>query len=139
MRSTELVWDRNDTATASSGGCLLHAGEDSAWSAPLLLATAAGVSLLDTFAALTRDMDVLLLGYVSQQCLHLDEGTDDVVGITITASISVPSEPAAVRARELWLLATKRAPVLRVLKCAIRFESSIVVLRDTATDAEGGG
>jgi hypothetical protein len=134
MTSTELVWDHGGTATAASGAYLLPAGTGTAWEAPLLLATAAGASLLATFIALARDAQVPVLGYVAQQRPQLATASDGIAAICITACISVPSEKAADRARTIWTLATRCAPALRVLKCPVVCESSIVVLSDEAIE-----
>lgn len=132
MAATEIVWDHEGTATAISGVCSLPAGPETAWSAPLLLATAAGSSLLETFLALAHEASITLLGYVAQQTPIVDELSDSVVEIAITACISVPSEQDARGARLVWEAATRTAPVLRALACAINCESHVVVLSEIA-------
>jgi hypothetical protein len=136
--TAELVWDRNTTATALSGVSPLKAGENTPWSPVVLLATAASMSLLHTFLALAREQGIPVLGYVAQQRPRLHPGTEDVADITISASISVGSDQAAAVARELWTVATQRAPVLQTLKCPVYFESSIVVLTECAVNGNDG-
>jgi hypothetical protein len=131
MTFTEIVWDREGAATATSGVYVLPVGHDAAWAPPQLLATAASASLLSTFIELATDARVPVLGYVAQQRLEVDAATEDVTSITIIVCISVPSEGDAARARATWTRAIACAPVLRVLKCPVVSESSIVVLSDT--------
>ena len=130
--ASELVWDREGVATVSSGGYYLPAGVDSVWSPPLLLATAAGASLLITFLELARTANLPLLGYVAQQTPQLDFEHRDVARITIAVCISVPSDEAAAQARALWTQASQAAPVIRTLKCAVVCEAHVVVLSDLA-------
>ena len=138
MSTTEVIWDSDGAATAASGASQLHAGPDTPWSPPLLLATAASTSLLNAFLALARDAQLPELGYVAQQRPHIDPVSGELDGITISASISVPDADTAIRARELWTLATESAPVLRVLKCPVWCDSSIVVLSECVVDPDGG-
>jgi hypothetical protein len=136
--NAELVWDRNGTATALSDVYPLKAGEDTAWSPVVLLATAASMSLLNTFLALAREQRVEVLGYVAQQRPELHPDSGDVLGLAINASISVPSERDARLARDLWTLATHYAPVLQVLTCPVHAESNIIVLTEGASGADDG-
>lgn len=132
MTATEIVWDREGAATAVSGVCTLPAGPDTAWCAPLLLATAASSSLLATFLALAHDASITLLGYVAQQTPIADERSDSIAAIGITACISVPSEEDARGARRAWDAATRTAPVLLALRCPVNCEAHVVVLGDIA-------
>lgn len=132
MAATEIIWDHEGTATAISGVCSLPAGPETAWSAPLLLATAASSSLLATFLALAHDASVTLLGYVAQQTPLVDERSDSILEIAITACISVPTEDDARGARLVWEAATRTAPVLRTLHCPVSCESHVVVLSEIA-------
>lgn len=132
MAATEIIWDREGTATAISGVCSLSAGPEAAWSPPLLLATAASASLLTTFLSLAHDASIPLLGYVAQQTPVVDEIRGSIVEIAITACISVPSERSAGGARLVWETATRTAPVLRALQCPVTCEAHVVVLSEIA-------
>jgi hypothetical protein len=136
MTSTELVWDRERAATATSGDDVIPIGSGSAWTGQQMLATAASASLLATFMDLVGAAGVLVLGYVAQQ--HAVDAPDDgeIVRIDIVACISVPSEAGARAARAAWDTATDRAPVLRALKCAVACEAHIVILSDEAVECD---
>jgi hypothetical protein len=133
MNATEVVWDREETATVASGPCVLAAGLDTAWPPALLLAAAAGVSVLTTFLALAADEGVTPLGYVAQQRPVTDPLTHTITGIAIVASISVASHEEAAGARAAWRAATRAAPVLGIVNCPVTCEAHVVVLRECAT------
>lgn len=135
MTSTELVWDRGDTASITSGAHVLTAGPCSSWPPALLLATAAGTSLFATFQRLAREADLPLLGYVAQQRADTDEETGEILRVAITACISVSNESAAAHARALLQVATRTAPILRVLRCDVQCESNVVALDDESPDS----
>ena len=134
---SELVWDRDRLATATAGPLALAAGDVSDWTPDLLLATAVGTSLLTTFARLASDAGLDVLGYVAQQTAdHLDDD-ERVCSLHVTPCITVATEAAAARARELWRQALEVAPIMSSLKCPVRSEPHIVVLPDaTAMDPE---
>lgn len=127
--ATELVWDRNGSATAMSGSCLLAAGLGTDWTPVALLATSTSVSLLDTFLELAQGALVPILGYVARQGADLD-GRGDLKRIHVVASISVPSDESAAQAQALFTLAVHEAPVLRTLRCPVLCEPCIVVLSE---------
>ena len=133
--ATELVWDGNGSAIATSGALVLSAGASSGWNPVALLVTAAGVSLFNAFMELTRAADVPILGYVSQQRADVD-ARGNVRELSVMASISVPSYEAALRAQTVWTLAVRDAPVLRTLACPISCEPCIVVLSEYETRLE---
>ncbi len=102
-----------------------------------LLISAAGVSLLNTFMEHARSAGVPILGYVAQQTADVD-GRGDVVGISVTASISVATNHSAAQAQGIWTLSVHHAPVLRALECPVACDPCIVVLGqpDTAQDRD---
>lgn len=130
--ATELVWDCNGSAIATSGALVLSAGASSGWNPVALLVTAAGVSLFDTFMELTRAADLPVLGYVSRQRADVD-ARGNVSELGVMASISVPSYEAALRAQVVWTLAVRD---LRTLACPISSEPCIVVLSEHETGLE---
>lgn len=130
--ATELVWDCDESATATSGAFLLSAGLGTDWTPVALLITAAGVSLLNTFMEHARNAGVPILGYVAQQTADVDS-RGDVVGISVTASISVPTNHSAAQAQGIWTLSVHDAPILRALECPVACEPCIVVLGPPAS------
>jgi hypothetical protein len=130
LTSTELVWHNGCTATASSGTSRLLEGPDTDWDAPLLLATAAGASLLTEFIDLARGAPVL--GYTARQSTEVDAATGQIVRVIIKACIVVATAAAGTTADTAWTMAISRAPVLQALQCAVQCEHSLVVLDDQA-------
>jgi OsmC-like protein len=130
LQSTELVWDTSRVATARSEAFLLPQAPGMDWTPALLLATAAGASLLATFAEIADDAEVPILGYVAHQRADIAATTNEISGITLSVCVSVPSAAAAAAARAAWKLAINRAPVLRVVACPLHCEPSIVVVND---------
>jgi hypothetical protein len=134
--ASELVWDSGRQATALAGSVAITEGPAADWSPTLLLATAAGASLLSTFIDLAQRVRLPLLGVVTQQRAELD-AHNDITGVVITMCITIPSHTAAADAGTVWRRALREAPVLRVLACHVTAEPSIVVVSDAACACEG--
>ena len=130
LETSELVWDLNRDGTATAGRVALPAGDTCDWTPTRLLATAAGASLLTTFVGLAAEARLPLLGYVAQHRVTLDD--HHILQLNVVPCISVPSDVAAARARDLWNRTMETAPVLQVLRCAVVSEPRIVVLGDAA-------
>jgi hypothetical protein len=128
-RSSELIWDEEQVATASAR-FFLHERPGTDWTPALLLATAAGASLLRTFVEITDDAQVPILSCVAQQQADVAATTKEVSSLTLSVCVTVPSAAAATAARAAWKLAIARAPVLRVLACPVHCEPSIVILEN---------
>jgi hypothetical protein len=135
-QSSELVWDSGSRATAMSGSVAIPEGSDADWSPTLLLATAAGASVLSTFIDLAQRVHLPLLGLVTQQRVDLDSHSDIAV-VVINVCVTVPSATAAGNARIVWQRALREAPVLKALACRVSAEPSIVVVSDTGCNCEG--
>jgi hypothetical protein len=134
--SSELVWDSGHQATALSGSVAIAEGPETEWSPTLLLATAAGASLLSTFINLAQRVHLPLLRLGTQQRVELDahhEATEVIVNICIT----VPSPAAATDAGTVWRRALREAPVLKALACRVTAEPSIVALSDAVCACDG--
>lgn len=134
---SELVWDSERHATATAGQITLPSGATTDWTPALLLATAAGASLLTTFVAFATEARLPLLGYVAQQRPVLEDEQDTVAMLRISPCITVSTSAAEEDARTLWTRATERAPVLAALKCPVIYEPRFVVLGEpTPVDQE---
>jgi hypothetical protein len=134
--ASELVWDSGAQATALSGSVAIPEGPAADWSPTLLLATAAGASLLSTFLDLAQRVRLPLLGVVTQQRVELDSH-NDIAAVVITVCITTPSPTAAADAGTVWRRALREARVLRALACRVTAEPSFVVLSDAACACEG--
>jgi hypothetical protein len=133
--SSELVWDSDRRATSISGNLTMPEGLDTDWSPSLLLATAAGASLLSTFIELAGRVHLPLVGLVTHQRIELD-AHKEIAAVVITVCITVSSKAAASDAHTVWMRALREAAVLRALACRVAAEPRIVVDGDAACQCD---
>lgn len=132
---TQLVWDRECDGTAQAdGGCCLHTGPGSGWSAGRLLVAAVESDVMATFLQAADEAGLQVMGYVSAAEAVMDHDPSARLSILVRPCIVVGREEDRHRVQRLAVETLGRSPIARALGESLRIHAEVVVVPPAGPD-----